>query len=86
MKSVLAVTLLALAFTSLAFSLTGCGMHVTSDPVKVKHEITFDVQAFIDYCEMVCNGDQVCFQDCARRFIDLLNDPEICVDLNTCPR
>jgi hypothetical protein len=67
-------------------SAQGCGMHVSSDPVRVehKHSVTFDPEALINYCEMVCAGEGVCFEDCARRFIDLLGDPDICAELNFC--
>lgn len=63
----------------------GCGMHVTADKVTVEHKISFDIEGMLDYCELACDGSTVCFEDCAGRFIDLLNDPQICAALNSCP-
>ena len=64
--------------------IAGCGVHVSSDPTRVDHVVSFDFSGMLDHCEAVCQGSAVCFEDCARRFIDLLSDPQICASFNTC--
>lgn len=64
-----------------------CGPHhVTFDTLHVEHAIALDPNALVNYCETVCAGDRVCFEDCARRFMELLSDPDVCAELKACIR
>ena len=80
------VRLLGIIAILLVPLVASCGVHVSSDPAIVKHEVSFDFGGMADYCEAVCNGSTVCFEDCARRFLDLLSDPDLCLSFGTCPR
>jgi hypothetical protein len=61
-----------------------CGVHVTSDPVQVKHTVVIDIAGIVDHCEAVCDGSTACFEDCARRFFDLFSDTELCGAAGAC--
>lgn len=65
--------------------LSSCGnVHLFSDPVKIDHYVHIDIQGIVNYCQTVCHGNEVCFEDCYNRFVSLLSDPELCVDLGSC--
>jgi hypothetical protein len=67
--------------TLFLLSLTACGIHVSSDPVKVDpiqvtHTVTIDYDSIVNYCRQQCNGRSdfdTCTMQCYDNMIDFLN-------------
>jgi len=47
--------------------LSGCGIHVTSDPIIVTHKL--DLSLVRPYCEQKCNNDAACVTTCINDFL-----------------
>lgn len=54
--------------------LAGCGIHVTSDPVKVNHNVNINFEQILLYCDNICVNSPVpsCVDDCYQHYIQLI--------------
>ena len=55
--------------------ISACGMHVTSDPVKVEHTFTLNIEGIIEYCDRKFPNDDGNFQACVQEIAALFNIP-----------
>jgi hypothetical protein len=63
-------------YAFLLLTLSGCGIHVSSDPVRVEHYLTINLEAVAQYCQATCDGDLACYNECFDRIIKLLSAPQ----------
>lgn len=55
--------------------ISACGMHVTSDPVKVEHTFTLNIEGIIEFCDKKYPNDDASFSACVTEIAALLNIP-----------
>jgi hypothetical protein len=62
-----------LAILALSGALQGCGAHISSDPVIVKHQI--DLEQLTEYCQLyVCDNDAACTHACVQDLIQSIGE------------
>jgi hypothetical protein len=62
-----------LSILSLMAGVSACGIHVTSDPVKVEHSITLNVEGILDFCNKEFPSDDAEFKKCVSELADLFH-------------
>lgn len=68
-----------IALMILATNLVACGVHVTSDPVKVEHEITINMEPIEQFCSDICSGESTedsfnsCKNDCVKNLLNFVS-------------
>jgi hypothetical protein len=64
------------------FFISGCGFHITSDPIEVNHNINFEELAL--YCQNACINDpnpksceEICYRNRIEEIIGAVNNGQI---------